>query len=138
MRRQTDFVLEKAGWPALLLEESGLICRANHAACQLFGTAVQGVASLSSLLADGNAVQNAGLDRFLAGQEAAGKPSEMELACPGGQKTKFQSRVSKLSREGRNYYLLQLFGGLTPAWMKSRLNSSMPGNTPAASSMIIN
>jgi signal transduction histidine kinase/ActR/RegA family two-component response regulator len=133
MRRQTDFVLEKAGWPALLLEESGLICRANHAACQLFGTAVQGVASLSSLLDDGNAVQNAGLDRFLADQEAAGKPSEMELACPGGQKAKFQSRVSKLSREGRNYYLLQLFGGPAPGApeVSTAMRPKKPPATPS-------
>jgi signal transduction histidine kinase/PAS domain-containing protein/ActR/RegA family two-component response regulator len=115
MRRQTDFVLEKAGWPALLLEESGAICRANRAACQLFGTAVQGVASLSALLEDGNGINGVKLDRFLADQEAAGKPGEIKLTCVGGQKTRFQSRVTKLSREGRNYYLLQLFAGPAPA-----------------------
>ena len=114
MRRQTDFVLEKAGWPALLLEESGLICRANYAACQLFGNAVQGVASLSSLLDDGEAIQDVKLDRFLTEQAAAGQPGEMKLTCLGGQKAGFQSRVSKLSREGRNYYLLQLFSGPSP------------------------
>lgn len=64
MRRQTNFVLEKAGWPALLLEESGLICRANYAACQLFGNAVQGVASLSSLLDDGEAIQTSNWTAF--------------------------------------------------------------------------
>ncbi len=114
MRRPTDFVLEKAGWPALLLEESGVICRANRAACQLFGSAVQGVASLSALLDDGNGINGIKLDRFLADQEAAGKPGEMKLTCLGGQKARFQSRVTKLSREGRNYYLLQLFGGPAP------------------------
>jgi signal transduction histidine kinase/ActR/RegA family two-component response regulator/PAS domain-containing protein len=114
MRRQSDFVLEKAGWPALLLEETGAICRANRAACQLFGTAVQGVASLSALLDDGNGLNGVKLDRFLADHEAAGKPGEMKLTCAGGQKTRFVSRVTKLSREGRNYYLLQLFGGPAP------------------------
>jgi len=114
MRRQTDFVLEKAGWPALLLEESGAICRANRAACQLFGTAVQGVASLSALLDDGNGLNGVKLDRFLADQEAAGKPGEMKLTCAGGQKTRFVSRLTKLSREGRNYFVLQLFGGQAP------------------------
>lgn len=38
----------------------------------------------------------------------------MKLTCLGGQKAGFQSRVSKLSREGRNYYLLQLFSGPSP------------------------
>src|SRR5580698_9536463 len=114
MRRQTDFVLEKAGWPALLLEESGAICRANRAACLLFGTAVQGVSSLSALLDDSNGANAVKLDRFLADQEAAGKPCEIKLTCQGGQKTRFQSRVTKLSREGRNYFVLQLFDGTSP------------------------
>ena len=114
MRRQTEFVLEKAGWPALLLEENGAICRANRAACRLFGPAVQGVASLSALLEDGEGINGVKLDRFLAEQEAAGKPCEMQLACAGGQKARFVSRVTKLTREGRNYYVLQLFGGPAP------------------------
>jgi signal transduction histidine kinase/ActR/RegA family two-component response regulator len=114
MRRQTDFVLEKAGWPALLLEESGAICRANRAACQLFGPAVQGVASLSALLEDGSGINGIKLDRFLADQEAAGKPGEMKLTCLGGHKARFLSRLTKLSREGRIYFLLQLFDGPSP------------------------
>ncbi|HXR05977.1 MAG TPA: ATP-binding protein, partial [Candidatus Acidoferrum sp.] len=114
MRRQNDFVLEKAGWPALLLEENGAICRANRAACQLFGPAVQGVASLSALLDDGNGINGIKLDRFLAGQEAAGKPGEMKLTCLGGHKARFLSRLTKISREGRNYFLLQLFDGPSP------------------------
>jgi signal transduction histidine kinase/ActR/RegA family two-component response regulator len=114
MRRETEFVLERAGWPALLLEENGAICRANHAACQVFGPAVQGVASLSALLEEGSEVNGVKLDRFLAEQEAAGKKGEMQLACLGGQRARFVSRVTKLSREGRNYYVLQLFGGPAP------------------------
>jgi len=89
MRRETDFVLEKAAWPALLLEESGAICRANRAACLLFGAAVQGVASLSVLLNDANGINGIRLDRFLADQEAAGKPGEMKLTCLGGRKARF-------------------------------------------------
>jgi signal transduction histidine kinase/ActR/RegA family two-component response regulator/PAS domain-containing protein len=109
MRRPTEFVLEKAGWPALLLEESGTICRANRAACQLFGTAVQGVASFSALLDDGNGAGSIKVDRLLADLESAGKPGEMKLACQDGKRARFNSRVTKLSREGRNYFVVQLF-----------------------------
>jgi signal transduction histidine kinase/ActR/RegA family two-component response regulator len=135
MRRQTDFVLEKAAWPALLLEESGAICRANRAAGLLFGAAVQGVASLSSLLDDANGIQGIRLDRFLAGQEAAGKPGEMKLTCLGGRKARFLSRVTKLSREGRNYFLLQLFDGPAPGpsetstWMRPKESAGSPPTT---------
>ena len=37
MRRETDFVLEKAAWPTMLLEAGGRICRANQAARRVFG-----------------------------------------------------------------------------------------------------
>jgi signal transduction histidine kinase/ActR/RegA family two-component response regulator len=131
MRRQTDFVLEKAGWPALLLEENGAICRANRAACLLFGAAVQGAASLSALLDDGNGINGIKLDRFLADQEAAGKPGEMKLTCHNGQKSRFQSRVTKLSREGRNYYVLQLFPG--PSSVPLETSTWMRPKEPAAS-----
>ena len=69
---------------------------------------------MSALLDDGDGLNGVKLDRFLADHEAAGKPGEMKLTCAGGQKTRFVSRVTKLSREGRNYYVLQLFGGPAP------------------------
>ena len=36
MRRETDFVLEQAAWPAMLLDEKGRICRVNQAARRVF------------------------------------------------------------------------------------------------------
>ena len=132
MRRPSDFVLEKAGWPALLLEENGTICRANRAACQLFGAAVQGVpgtASLSALLDDANGAKP---DRFLADQ-AAGKPGELRLNLTGGHKARFQARVTKVSRDGQNYFILQLFDGPahglsdTATWARSK---ETPGTSP--------
>jgi signal transduction histidine kinase/ActR/RegA family two-component response regulator/PAS domain-containing protein len=141
MRRPTEFVLEKAGWPALLLEESGTICRANRAACQLFGTAVQGVASFSALLEEGNGASTVKVDRLLADLEAAGKPGEMKLACPDGKKVRFNSRVTRLSREGRNYFVVQLFdpastsvatGSDTASWRRPKEAGAAPIPTPAS------
>jgi signal transduction histidine kinase/ActR/RegA family two-component response regulator len=60
---------------------------------------------------DGNGISNIKLDRYLTDQEAAGKPAEMRLNCLGGHKARFLSRVTKLTREGRNYFVLQLFDG---------------------------
>jgi signal transduction histidine kinase/ActR/RegA family two-component response regulator len=135
MKRPTEFVLEKAGWPALLLEESGAVCRANRAACLLFGAAVQGPAWLSALLEEANGMTGLKLDRLLADQEAAGKAGEMKLTCHNGQKTRFQSRVTKLSREGRNYFVLQLFEGPsggsteTATWFRSKESAGSPPTT---------
>ncbi|MGD1086676.1 MAG: PAS domain-containing protein [Verrucomicrobiota bacterium] len=137
MRRQSDFVLEKAGWPALLLEENGAICRANHAARQLFGAAVQGlpgVTSLASFLDDANGVK---LDRFLADQ-AAGQAGDLKLNLPGGQKARFQARATKISRDGQNYFILQLFSGPesalsdTAAWTRSREGKDFSSSSPTS------
>ncbi len=50
MRRETDFVLEQAAWPALLLEENGRICRANQAARKIFGfTGLSHATTLASI-----------------------------------------------------------------------------------------
>jgi|GEM_PF-218278 signal transduction histidine kinase/ActR/RegA family two-component response regulator len=138
MRRQSDFVLEKAGWPALLLGENGTICRANRAAAQLFGPIVQGVpgvASLAALLDDANGVK---LDRFLADQ-AAGEAGELKLNLLGGQKARFQARVTKISREGQNYFVLQLFNGPgtaipsdTATWARSKEARDSLSSTPTS------
>lgn len=137
MRRQSDFVLEKAGWPALLLEENGNICRANRAAAQLFGPVVQGipgVASLASLLDDANGVK---LDRFLADQ-SAGQAGDLKLNLLGGQKARFQARVTKIFRDGQNYFVLQLFNGPgtfltdTATWTRHKEGKDSSGSTPTS------
>jgi hypothetical protein len=46
MRPDVAFGLENAGWPALLVDGAGAICRANAQAARLFGPAVQGEAAL--------------------------------------------------------------------------------------------
>ena len=39
MKSDVAFALENAGWPALLVDAAGAICRANPAATSLFGAA---------------------------------------------------------------------------------------------------
>ena len=40
MKSDVAFALENAGWPALLVDGAGAICRANPAALSLFGAAL--------------------------------------------------------------------------------------------------
>jgi hypothetical protein len=42
MKSDVAFGLENAGWPALMVDAAGAICRANPAAAELFGAAVTG------------------------------------------------------------------------------------------------
>ena len=54
MKSDNNFILEHAGWPALIVDGSGLVRHANAAAVQFFGAKLEGEnMSLSVLLAEG-------------------------------------------------------------------------------------
>ena len=50
MKPDVIFVLENAGWPALLVDGSGTILRANPAAVKTFGPVLEGEAPLLSAI----------------------------------------------------------------------------------------
>ena len=55
MKSDNTFILEHAGWPALIVDGSGLVRHANEAAVALFGPKLEGeTMSLSALLAEGS------------------------------------------------------------------------------------
>jgi signal transduction histidine kinase/PAS domain-containing protein len=106
MRRETDFVLEKAAWPALLLEDGGRICRANQAARRLFDlTGNSPSADLSALWDEQNTTS---ATRFLQ-QQTEGETVPLKLRVSGGQKTQFIAHLAKVGRDGQDYFVLQLF-----------------------------
>jgi signal transduction histidine kinase/CheY-like chemotaxis protein len=105
MRPETDFVLEKAAWPAFLLEENGTICRANQAARDNFGLSARDGRSLSALLRNGEASEPGAL---LSQQAVAGR-GRLYLRLVGGRDEAFVSQVTRVGREGLNYFILQLF-----------------------------
>jgi len=106
MQRQTDFVLEQAGWPAMLLEESGRICRVNQAARRVFDLPDSlRSANLSSLWDDGNNVSSGD---FLRDQIEAGT-TQLTLRVEGGVAAPFIAHGAKVVRGGHPYVVLQLF-----------------------------
>ncbi len=106
MRQETDFVLEQAAWPALLLEESGTIRRANRAARQVFGDALQGRAvPLSNLWGDN---ETAAAQKFL-GEEAPKGTCEVKLRVNTGKQAEFIAHITRIGRDGQTYLVLQLF-----------------------------
>jgi len=104
MRQETDFVLEKAAWPALLLEENGIVCRANHAARQALDLTREPRA-LASLLSNGEASEAPAL---LARQAETGT-GRLKLRLRDSKVEEFISHVTRVSRDGAGYYVLQLF-----------------------------
>jgi nitrogen-specific signal transduction histidine kinase/ActR/RegA family two-component response regulator len=106
MQRQTDFVLEQAAWPALLLEETGRICRLNQAARRIFDLPDSlRSASLAAFWDDGN---NTSSEDFLRDQIEAGT-APLRLRLPGGGTAQFIAHGARVLRGGHAYVILQLF-----------------------------
>jgi signal transduction histidine kinase/CheY-like chemotaxis protein/PAS domain-containing protein len=106
MRRETDFVLEKAAWPTMLLEAGGRICRANQAARRVFGLADD--LPPARLTAFWDEENTGSADTFLQ-QQIEGETAQLKLRLQGGQKTQFIAHVAKVVRDGQDYFVLQLF-----------------------------
>ena len=106
MRRDTDFVLEQAAWPAMLLEENGRICRVNQAARRVFDLpASLRSATVASLWDDGNETSP---EKFLHEKNDSGT-AHLKLRAAGGTKAQFVAHITKVAREGQHYAVLQLF-----------------------------
>jgi PAS domain-containing protein len=106
MRRETDFVLEQAAWPAMLLEENGRICRVNQAARRVFDLPDSlRAASVASLWDDENKTTP---EQFLREQIAPERPT-LKLRVAGGAKAQFVAHGTKVARDGHLYVVLQLF-----------------------------
>jgi len=106
MRRETDFVLEQAPWPAMLLEEDGRICRINQAARRVFD--LPWPSPTASVAALWDAENKIAPELFLRDPAADGT-APLKLRVAGGAKAQFVAHWAKVEREGHSYVVLQLF-----------------------------
>jgi two-component system cell cycle sensor histidine kinase/response regulator CckA len=107
MKLDAVFVLEHAAWPAMLVDGSGKICRANEAAVKLFGGPVEGGASLlSAIWSPENAIT---AEHFLAGWERnpIGNAS-FRLRVKGGISQLFTSSICSFIRDEQKFFIIQL------------------------------
>ena len=107
MKPEMVFVLENAGWPAFLVDGSGMICRSNAMAAKLFGPAIEGgTAKLSALWAPENATP---AEEFLAHWErnpAATVP--LKFKAKGGGSFRYLASICSTQRDGQKYFIIQL------------------------------
>jgi two-component system, cell cycle sensor histidine kinase and response regulator CckA len=108
MKSDALFTLENAVWPAWLVEQAGIIRRANAAAVQLFGPVVEGESALlGSIWAQENECP---AQQFL---HRADLPLsgflDLKYRIKGGASAEFSTAVCPISREGQKYFLFQLF-----------------------------
>ena len=107
MKPEVVFALENAGWPALLLDGSGTICRANATAIKIFGPALEGDSTkLSALWSTENSV---GADQFLPQWERAPAPTaSLKLRAKGGNTLGYLASLCSTARDGQKYFVMQL------------------------------
>jgi two-component system, cell cycle sensor histidine kinase and response regulator CckA len=116
---KTDFILEHAGWPAFVGDDSGIIRRSNSASVQQLGTVMEGesamAASIWSTENDLSAEEfMSRLDRSLS------LMAPLRFRVKGGTTCLFGTHVCTVTSDGRKFHLFQL---LPPA--------AAPANPPA-------
>ena len=107
MKSDVAFALENAGWPALLVDGAGTICRANPAANSLFGAALDGESPrLSAVWAPEN---SSTADQFLAQWERSAAPTLLlKFRGKGGQTVGYLTSICAFTKDGQKYFVLQL------------------------------
>lgn len=107
MKSSAVFQLENAGWPALLLDGSTTICRANPAAIRLFGPALEGSsAMLSAIWPSENSTTP---QQFMAQWERSPSSSvQIKLRTRGGVATVCSVSLCSFLKEGEKFFLLQM------------------------------
>ncbi len=107
MKSEVAIALEHAGWPVLLLDESGVICHANTEAARLFG---QALATDSPRLAVIWSPENSTpADRFLAHWERAPSPTvPLKFRGKGGHTLAYSTSICAFTKESGKHFVLQL------------------------------
>jgi len=107
MKAEAFGLLDLANWPALLVDHSGRIVRANQHAPMIFGQVVVGEGPLlSSIWALANATK---CDQFLAGlARTLPTSAEIKFLVKGGQTLGCPVLIAPVNLEGQKYFLFQL------------------------------
>ncbi len=101
-------VLDAASWPALLVDASACVRRANVAAQDFFGEKVESAtAPLAALWTNENGADAAGFLQRVKTSKAVTAP--LKLRGKGVAITPFNASVCLLTRDGAPLYLFQLF-----------------------------
>lgn len=113
MKADVAFPLEQADWPAILVDGSGTVRRANQAALGVFGPGLESAPTLAaSIWAPENDVR---AEQFLAQWERAPTPVlTLKLRVKGGVTQDFQTHLCPVLKEGQKLFLFQCFGPAPP------------------------
>ncbi len=107
MKADVVFPLENAGWPALLVDVSATIVRANPAAVKVFGQTLEGSAPLLSAIWT---PENEGApEQFIANWERAPSATvNLKLRAKGGSASAFSISICPFMQGGQKYFVWQM------------------------------
>jgi len=106
MKPDQIFGFENAGWPALLIDKTGVILRTNQVAIETFGPEILGGAKLSAIWSHENPSTAAD---FLMRWERHPAASNLVKFNVRGVNVSYTTVICGLKQEGDPLYVLQLF-----------------------------
>lgn len=108
IKSETVFALEKANWPALLVDASGVIRAASRGAENFFGPIIAEHPNLElSIWAKENSQTPE--EFFAAFEEASGKSYDLKFKRADGSIAAVRTHVCSLREENSEFFLLQIF-----------------------------
>ncbi len=108
MKSDFAFVLEQAGWPAFLVDDSGMIRRANPSAVQVLGNIMESEPSLAASIWTSENPWTA--EEFLTHLEKSSlTETQLTFRTRGGSSACFSTYVCPFQTEGNKFRLFQLF-----------------------------
>jgi two-component system, cell cycle sensor histidine kinase and response regulator CckA len=114
MKSDFVFTLENAGWPALMIDASSTICRANAAAVARFGSALEGGAALLSAIWSTENHDSA--EQFLARWERSPTPMQtLKFRSKGGSSHAWLTSICAWTKDQQKFFLVQLLQESPPA-----------------------
>jgi two-component system cell cycle sensor histidine kinase/response regulator CckA len=122
MKLDVVFALENASWPALLVEGTGTIRRANQAAVKVFGPALEGEAMLLSAI--WTPENKTTPEQFLAAWERTPTAAvPLKFRTRGGTVASYLTSLCSFTSDEQKYFVLQLLPDMVAA---AQMNSAAP------------
>ena len=113
MKSELAFGLENAGWPALLVDSTATICRANSPAVRLFGAALEGSSPRLSAIWTPENSETA--EQFLARWERSPATTvTLKLRGKDGKTAAHQASICAFGKDGQKYFVFQLLPESAP------------------------
>ena len=107
MKPDFVFLVDQAGWPAFLVDDSATIRRANAAAVTLLGTVMEGEPALAASIWSPENPLSA--DEFLQRLDRSSSPAaDLRFRAKGGSTVVYTTNICPFVRDGERFRLFQL------------------------------